>query len=88
MADLIDHDEFVIALQKDIIEAVDEFGWPLVAKSCCRYNLSTTFLRRIYAWHPKKTVARESFNLAKLLDAHHWAKEAIASAPKNNRLPY
>jgi hypothetical protein len=88
MADLIDHDEFVFSLQKDIIEAVEELGWPLTAKSCWRYNISTTFLKRICTWNPRNTVARESFNLSKLLDAHHWAKEVIANAPGNNRLPY
>jgi len=91
MVDLIDHDTFVAEIQKDVVEAVKEYGWTLCSKSCWQFGLSITFIRKVYNWQPRrgdKGQIVDSFNLAKLLDAHRWAKDAMAKAPKNNRLPY
>jgi hypothetical protein len=88
---MVDHDEFVKNIQADIIEAVDEAGWQGVLKTCWRFNISISVVKKIYNWEPRRSDTGqvvESFNLAKLLDAQRWAKEVIANAPKNNRLPF
>ena len=91
MADLIDHDTFVAEIQKDVVEAVKEYGWTLSARSCWEFDVSLSHLKKIYDWRPlqkKGGQASETFNLDKLLNAHRWAKDAIAKCPRNNPLPF
>lgn len=91
MVDMIDHDAFVAEIQKDVVEAVKEYGWSWSTKSCWQHGLSITLIRKVHNWQPRRGdrgQVVDSFNLAKLLDVHRWAKEAIAKCPRNNRLPF
>lgn len=88
---MVDHDDFVRGIQVDVIEAVNDVGWQGATQTCWRFNISISVIKKIYNWEPLRTDTGQvvqSFNLAKLLDAQKWAKDVIAKAPKNNRLPY
>ena len=74
---MVDHDEFVLSIQADVIEAVDDCGWQGAANTCWRFNISISVVKKIYNWEPRRSDTGqvvESFNLAKLLDAQRWAK--------------
>ena len=73
------HDDLVSLVQVDVIRAVHALGWPEAGESCQKYGISKAALRKIYLWRPSKfNEPFESFNLAKLLDAHSWAVDALA----------
>jgi len=81
MIQVPDHDVLVARVQQDVRKAVDKIGWSNVADSCFGHNISLTVVKKIYTWRPHRSGSGErfeSFNLAKLLDAHSWAVDTLA----------
>jgi len=80
MIQVPDHDDLVARIQVDVHKAVDKVGWSNVPDACWGHNISLTIVRKIYLWRPHRPGSGErfeSFNLAKLLDAHTWAEDIL-----------
>ena len=80
MIQVPDHDVLVARVQQDVCRAVDKIGWSSVTDACWGHNISMTIVKKIYTWKPYRPGSGdrfESFNLAKLLDAHSWAVDIL-----------
>jgi hypothetical protein len=80
MLQVPDHDVLVARIQEDVCKAVDKIGWSNVSASCFGHHISMTVVKKIYTWRPHRPGSGdrfESFNLAKLLDAHSWALDIL-----------
>ena len=80
MIQVPDHDVLVARVQADVHKAVEKIGWSNISDACWGHGISVGIVKKIYLWKPHRPGSGdrfESFNLAKLLDAHSWAVDIL-----------